>query len=127
MPGEHQRQVLKGTKPTAAQLVKREGRFFLHVQISGEAPNPIDPADFIGVDLGIANIATDSDGKRHSGAGVDKNQAVFLCKQCGHSENADVNAARNIRALAASKTAIELAIIDPGCGPGRDQPESPRL
>jgi len=29
-PGEHQKSVLKGTKPTAAQLVKRDGRFFAH-------------------------------------------------------------------------------------------------
>jgi len=247
VPGEHQRQVLKGTKPTAAQLVKREGRFFLHIQISGEAPEPIEPEDFIGVDMGIANIATDSDGKRHSGANVDKirkkhnlqrkrlqkkrtkgakkklrrvagkearfrrhenhvisksivesakrtdrgiavedlkgirgrirarggdarnrlsgwsfgqlysflaykaqssgipmvqvdprntsrtcsacghcekanrkDQSVFLCKHCGHSQNADVNAARNIRALANRNVATGLAINDPGCGPGRD-------
>ena len=27
-----------------------------------------------------------------------KNQATFLCKQCGHTENADINAAKNILA-----------------------------
>ena len=52
MPGEHQRQALSGTRPTAAQLVKREGGFFLHIQISGEAPEPIEADDHIGVDLG---------------------------------------------------------------------------
>ena len=35
-PGEHQKSALKGTTPTAAQLVKREGRFFLHIQLSGK-------------------------------------------------------------------------------------------
>ncbi len=72
-PGEHQKSVLKGTKPTAAQLVKRDGRYFLHIQIGGEAPEPIEPGDFIGVDLGIANIAMTSDApKGHSGGPVEK-------------------------------------------------------
>ena len=38
MPGEHQKRVLKGTKPTAAQLVKRDGGFFLHIQLGGRSP-----------------------------------------------------------------------------------------
>jgi putative transposase len=72
-PGAHQRQVLKGTKPTAAQLVKREGRFFMHIQIGGEAPDPIEPNDFLGVDLGIAKLATTSDDpKGHCGKPVEK-------------------------------------------------------
>src|SRR5271157_5471143 len=72
-PGEHQKSVLKGTKPMAAQLVKREGRFFLHIQIGGEVPDPIEPTDFLGVDLGIAKIATTSDlPKGHCGKPVEK-------------------------------------------------------
>jgi putative transposase len=73
VPGEHQRGALAGTKPTAAQLVKREGRFFLHVQISGEAPEPIEATDHIGVDLGIAKIATTSDDAQgHCGKPVER-------------------------------------------------------
>jgi putative transposase len=49
-----------------------------------------------------------------------KNQTDFVCMHCGFSANADVNAARNIRALAASKTATELA-------GSHAQPESPQL
>ena len=65
--------MLKGTKPTAAQLVKRDGRFFLHIQIGGEAPEPIEPDDFLGVDVGIAKIATTSDEPEgHSGKPVEK-------------------------------------------------------
>ena len=49
-----------------------------------------------------------------------KSQAKFLCVVCGHRANADQNAARNIRALAVSKPATELA----GC---HAQPEIPAL
>jgi len=64
--------VLKGTKPTAAQLVKRDGRFFMHIRVGGEAPEPIEPSEFLGVDLGIAKIATTSDAQGHSGKPVEK-------------------------------------------------------
>jgi transposase len=37
-----------------------------------------------------------------------KSQAEFICKACGHRAHADVNAARNIRARALSKRALEL-------------------
>jgi putative transposase len=245
-PGEHQKSALKGTTPTAAQLVKRDGRFFLHIQIGGEAPESIEPDDFLGVDLGIAKIATTSDEpKGHCGKPVEKvrrkhnrqrkrlqrkgtkgakkklgrlagkearfrrhenhcisktivqtakdtgrgialenlkgirnritarsgdarnrlsawsfhqlvgflsykaqdagipivqvdprntsrtcsecghcekanrkSQAVFLCLHCGFSADADWNAARNIRALAASKAATELAIVEAKAGYG---------
>lgn len=40
-----------------------------------------------------------------------KSQAEFQCKACGHKQHADVNAARNIRALASSKQATELASL----------------
>lgn len=60
--GDRQKGLLKGQKPTAATLVKRrDGGFYLHVQLTGEATDPIDPDDSIGVDLGIAKIATTSD------------------------------------------------------------------
>lgn len=73
IPGEYQRRLLRGTRPTAAQLVKRGGRFFLHIQISGEATEPIQPKDFIGIDLGIARIATTSDDDEgHCGKPVER-------------------------------------------------------
>ena len=49
-----------------------------------------------------------------------KNQSEFLCRSCGHHANADENAARNLRAQAARKTATGLAGTS-------TQPESPRL
>jgi putative transposase len=47
-----------------------------------------------------------------------KSQAEFLCKHCGHSQNADLNAARNLAGLGRCKAASELAVKDPGWNPG---------
>jgi putative transposase len=71
--GERQKSMLKGRKPTAAVLVKRrDGGYFLHVQLTDVAPEPITPKDVIGVDLGVKNLATTDDGETFSGNDVEK-------------------------------------------------------
>ncbi|MEU9738610.1 transposase [Micromonospora chersina] len=50
-----------------SDLVHRDGMWFLYASIEvAEAP-PYEPDGFLGVDLGIANIAYDSDGNRYAG------------------------------------------------------------
>jgi len=59
--------VLRG----AADLVYRDGKFYLAVVI--DAPGPPagpEPEEWLGVDLGIVNIAADSDGNTHCGKTV---------------------------------------------------------
>jgi putative transposase len=52
-------------------LAYRDGKFFLYATVDLPEGSPIEVKDFLGVDLGIANIATDSDGGQHSGKPVD--------------------------------------------------------
>lgn len=56
-----------------ADLVFRQGKFYLLCTIDLPDGTPVPPTDFIGVDLGIANIATDSDpdSKPYSGDDVE--------------------------------------------------------
>ena len=53
-------------------LVYRDGKFFLYATVEMPEETPSEPTGFLGVDLGIVNIATDSDGETHSGADVEK-------------------------------------------------------
>jgi putative transposase len=53
-------------------LIYRDGQFYLSAGIELPDGSPIEPEDFLGVDLGIANLATDSDGEFYSGADVEK-------------------------------------------------------
>ena len=55
-----------------SDLVYRDGQWFLLCTVVMPEETPIEPTDFLGVDLGIVNIATDSDGETHSGADVEK-------------------------------------------------------
>lgn len=50
-----------------SDLVHRDGMWFLYATVEVDEPEQIDPAGFLGVDMGIANIAYDSDGNRYAG------------------------------------------------------------
>lgn len=53
-----------------ADLLYHDGEFYLAVVVNIPEPPPEDPKDFLGVDFGIVNLATDSDGEVHTGAQV---------------------------------------------------------
>jgi putative transposase len=59
--------VLRG----AADLIWRDGKFYLAIVIDAPEPPPgPEPAEWLGVDLGIVNLAADSDGNIHCGKAV---------------------------------------------------------
>jgi putative transposase len=58
-----------------ADLVWRRGVYYLHITQSREAPDPapsptLPGGDVLGVDLGIVNLATDSEGQHFTGARI---------------------------------------------------------
>lgn len=53
-------------------LVYRKGKFYLMATADIPDDAPIDPKGFLGVDMGVVNIATDSDGNNYSCDAVEK-------------------------------------------------------
>lgn len=53
-----------------ADLVYRDGVFYLAVVVDVTEPPTNEPEDWLGVDMGIVNLAADSDGDTHSGGHV---------------------------------------------------------
>jgi putative transposase len=72
--GDFQRRTLYDTswKIGGAELVRRAGVWYLCITQSKAAPAPDEPTGYLGVDLGIVNLAADSDGERYSGADVQR-------------------------------------------------------
>ncbi|MHB1709631.1 MAG: RNA-guided endonuclease InsQ/TnpB family protein [Thermoplasmataceae archaeon] len=69
--GEYQEQKLSRVHGQA-DLVYRNGTFYLAVVVDVPEEPEYEPLDYIGVDLGVKNIATTSDGRNHSGDAVRK-------------------------------------------------------
>lgn len=64
--GGYQRERWKNVRGQA-DLVFRDGKFFLYVVVDLPEAEPFDPAGWLGVDLGIVNIASNGDGGNHAG------------------------------------------------------------
>lgn len=69
--GEYQRERFDRIKGQC-DLVYRGGKFSLYATVDLPDKVAIEPKDFLGVDLGIVNIATDSDGESHSGEDIER-------------------------------------------------------
>ena len=67
--GEYQKQRFDRIKGQA-DLVCRNGKFYLYCTVNIPESTTIAPTDFLGVDMGIVNIASDSDGTQYSGSAV---------------------------------------------------------
>lgn len=52
-------------------LARINGKWYLFVTVEVPSGTKLDAIEFLGVDLGVANIATDSDGVEHSGKAVE--------------------------------------------------------
>ena len=76
--------VLRTRSIGETDLIHRDGKWFLHVTVeTPEAPLAEPRSGFVGVDLGIVNIATTSDGERVAGARLNqyRNRQLKLRKR----------------------------------------------
>jgi putative transposase len=64
-----------------AELVWREGVYYLHITQTREAQDVTHTSDAIGVDLGICNVATDSTGEQFTGEVVRKKRAQYVARR----------------------------------------------
>ena len=69
--GKYQAERFTNAKGQADLVLRFDGKWFLLVTVDIPDEAPIPATDFIGVDLGLANIATTSDGERQTGKPVE--------------------------------------------------------
>ncbi len=60
-----------------ADLLYRNGTFYLALTVDAPEPEPDDPTGALGVDLGIVNLAVDSDGETHTGEAIEKSRTRY--------------------------------------------------
>jgi IS605 OrfB family transposase len=82
-----------------ADLVYRDGTFYLYVTVEADEPPPTDVPDYLGVDLGIVNLAVDSDGTSYSGEAVEQKRRVYTHRRHNLQRKQTRAARRKLRAL----------------------------
>lgn len=82
-----------------ADLVYRGGTFHFHVTVEVAADVPIRPTGVLGVDLGIRNLATDSDGTRHTGDDVEATRLRLQAKRAGLQQVGTRSAHRKLQRI----------------------------
>ncbi len=104
--GKHQRDMLAFRKGEVDLLFVR-GSFYLACVCDIDDPKLIDTLEALGVDLGIANIATDSDGKRHTGEAIEKVRANLHRRRSGLQKRGTKAAKRRLRKLSGKQARFQ--------------------
>lgn len=98
--GNYQSGKLKGRQPTAATLCKhRDGQYYIHIQLTDEAPKPTQSSNVIGVDFGRRDIAHTSEGDSWSGQQIQKVRDKFARVRASLQSKGTKNAKRRLKRL----------------------------
>lgn len=82
-----------------ADLVYRDGTWFLYVTVDTPEPTPVQPEDYLGIDLGIVNLAADSDGTTYTGTVVETKRRIYSHRRRNLQRKATKSAKRKLRGL----------------------------
>lgn len=120
-----------------ADLVLKKGKFYIFQTVEAPEEDVKDIESFIGCDFGINSIITTSDGINHSAEWLNayrehrqkvrssiqakadtskrsigkRNNKSFKCENCGHNEDADFNASKNIATLGSAVNQSEKSAM----------------
>jgi len=97
--GERQMELLQ-KRAGEADLIYRDGAFYLHQVCEVEEEEPLEPEAWLGVDLGIVNLATTSDGESFSGAVVERKRVWYEHRRRVLQSAGTKSAKRRLRKLA---------------------------
>jgi len=97
--GPRQR-VLLDRRVGESDLVWVKGQWYLISTAEVEEPEPIDIEGGLGIDLGIVNIATDSDGETHTGAAVERVRQRYARRRTALQAVGTKSAKRRLKQLA---------------------------
>jgi putative transposase len=104
--GARQVELLSGQRGES-DLCYIKGKFYLFVACEVETPKPIDIEGVLGVDLGIVNIASDSDGENFSGADVDRNRRIFEHRRRNLQKKQTRSAKRKLKKLSGKQARFQ--------------------
>jgi IS605 OrfB family transposase len=97
--GEPQRELL-ASRRGETDLAFVRGKWYLFVACEVETPEPTDAEGAFGVDLGIVNLATDSDGESFSGQHIERRRQWYANRRQALQKIGTKSAKRHLKRLA---------------------------
>ncbi len=82
-----------------ADLIYCKGQFYLAVTLDVPTPTPTETSDTLGVDLGIVNLATDSEGETFSGEAIEKARKRYHALRQRLQKRGTISAKRHLKKL----------------------------
>lgn len=83
-----------------AELFRRANVWYLGITQTKADPAPDEPTGWLGVDLGIVNLATDSDGETHTGTDVEQTRQWYMRRRAALQRVRTKSAKRRLTRLA---------------------------
>jgi IS605 OrfB family transposase len=104
--GEYQAGFLPRLKGQV-DLVYRRGTFYLYATIELPENPPLQAKRFLGIDLGIVNLATDSDGKRYSGEAIERVRQRCMTHRQTYQARGTPSAKHRLKRMAGTQTRFQ--------------------
>ena len=104
--GKRQNELLQGQRGES-DLTLINGEFYLLAACDVETPEPQDVHDVLGCDLGIVNLAVDSDGEQFSGECVDDKRRKFEHRRKNLQKKQTKSAKRKLKKLSGKQARFQ--------------------
>ena len=104
--GEYQRERFARIKGQC-DLVRRDGKFYLLATVDLPESPPLKVKDFVGVDLGIVNVATTDDGTTFTGKPIDKSRKRNARARQTYQRRGTRNSRRRLRKTARKQSRFQ--------------------
>lgn len=107
--GEHQRRLMAYRKGEVDLCLVR-GKWYLAATCDVPETDEFDPEDWLGVDLGIVNLAADSDGGLYTGEAVERIRSKLARRKAGLQRRGTKAAKRRLKKLAGKEARFRKAV-----------------
>jgi len=97
-------------KVRQSDLILRNDIFYLAVVVDAPEATPDDPTGTIGVDLGVVNLAVDSDGEFYSGEGVDNVREKIDTLKASLQSKGTPSARKHLKRLAGRESRFRRSV-----------------
>jgi IS605 OrfB family transposase len=104
--GDRQRELLSGQRGES-DLCMVKGNFYLFVACDVETPEEKDTDEVLGIDLGIVNLAADSDGETYSGEAVETNRRIFSHRRRNLQRKQTKSAKRKLKKISGKQARFQ--------------------